>query len=68
MLDNFQYLNIDLPEDIKALKYYGDFEEAKRIIDLRLQKLDGVLKERLLLEKEILDVLGKEYRFNYDEA
>lgn len=68
MLDNFEYLNIDLPEDIKALKYYGDFEEAKRIIDLRVNKIDGALKERLLLEKSILDILDGEYRFNYEGA
>ena len=33
-----QYLTVRLPEDIEKLKWYGDFERAKRVIDMRLEK------------------------------
>ena len=44
-------LAVRLPEDIAKLKWFGDFEGAKRMIGLRLKKeLPRMLRERLKLE------------------
>lgn len=58
-----------LPEDIEKLKWYGDFERAQKLIDLRLQKeLPSMLRERLILEREILKRMPKAYPFSKEEA
>jgi len=58
-----------LPEDIGRLIAYGDFERAKRVIRLRLEKdILELLRQRLLLELEILDRLPAEYPYSWEEA
>lgn len=62
-------LQVPLPEDIEKLKGHGDFALAQRIIDQRLtQGLPTMLKERLLLEKEILSRIPQEYPYGEKEA
>ena len=62
-------LNIPLPEDLMKLKWNGQFELMKEMIDLRVQKdIPPQLKERLLLEKEIIEQIGKEYIYNREQA
>ena len=52
---DLQYLTVGLPEDIEKLKWYGDFERAERVIDMRLQKdIPKPLRKRLLIEKWVL--------------
>ena len=66
---DLQYLTIDLSEDIKKLKWYGDFERAKRIIDLRLEKdIPIPLRKRLELEKWILKRLPVTYIYTEEQA
>lgn len=66
---DLQYLTIKLPEDIEKLKWYGDFERAKKLIDMRLEKdIPEVLKKRLTLEKWILKRIPLEYVYTEEEA
>ena len=62
-------LSIPLPEDLMKLKWNGQFELMKEMIDLRIQKdIPYQLKERLILEKNILDDLKKEFIYTKEEA
>lgn len=70
-MDNgyFKDLAVPLPEDVEKLKWRGDLEQAARVIDLRLQReLPEPLKRRLLLEKEILVRLPRQYPYTWDQA
>lgn len=62
-------LIIDLPEDIKNLVFYGDYDEAMRLINIYLDRnIPQILKQRLQLEKERLNVMKKSYIYSYDKA
>lgn len=62
-------LNIPLPEDLLKLKWNGQFDLMKEMIDIRVQKdIPSELKERLLLEKEIVDLLAREFVYTKEEA
>ena len=62
-------LNIPLPEDLMKLKWNGKFDLLKEMIKKRKKKdIPLQLKERLLLEKEIIDDLKREYIYTRDEA
>lgn len=67
--DDIKYLNVELPENIKKKKWYGDFEGAARLIDLTLeQEIPDALRKKLVLEKRILKLLPLEYVYSYEEA
>lgn len=69
MVEDLKYLAVDLPEDIEKLKWYGDFERAQRVIDMRLERdLPEALRKRLELEKWILERLPLEYIYTKEEA
>ena len=62
-------LSIPLPEDLMKLKWNGQFELMKEMIDLRIQKdIPSQLKERLILEKNILDDLKEEFIYTREQA
>lgn len=62
-------LNIPLPEDLMKLKWNGQFSLMQEMIDLRIQKdIPQQLKERLLLEKEIIKQLPKSFLYTKEEA
>lgn len=66
---NLEMLNIPLPEDLMKLKWNGQFSLLKEMIDFRVQKnIPQQLKERLLLEKEIIDQLPKNFLYTKEEA
>ncbi len=68
-LTDLKALVVPLPEDIEKLKWGGDFDRAKRVIRKRLSKdIPDMLKKRLELELEILDMLPSAYRYSKDEA
>lgn len=51
-----------LPEDLKKLKWYGDFPMMERVIQKRLSRdIPQALKERLLAELEIIRRLPGQY-------
>ena len=68
--DTMHYLNVGLPEDIRRLKEFGDFEEATRLIDLRLadDKLPHALRCCLTAQREIIDRLPDEYPYTKEQA
>ncbi len=58
-----------LPEDLKKLKWYGDFPMMERVIQKRLSRdIPQALKERLLAELEIIRRLPGQYPYSWDEA
>lgn len=62
-------LNIPLPEDLMKLKWNGQFELLKEMIDLRLKKdIPSQLKERLELEKELIELLPREFIYTKQQA
>ena len=62
-------LSIPLPEDLMKLKWNGQFELMKEMINLRIQKdIPSQLKERLILEKNILDDLKEEFIYTREQA
>ena len=70
MYQDLSYMTIPLPEDIQKLKTYGDFAGAGKMVDYFLGKeIPKALRERLLIEKDVLRVLGRnEYPYGYEEA
>lgn len=66
---DLKYLAVPLPEDVIKLKGYGDLERLNRVIDLKLAKeIPEALRQRLLLEKEILALWPKAYPHDQAEA
>lgn len=70
MLEKMKYLRIALPEDIEKAKLSGDFDRTLQMINDRLadEKVPFFMKERLILEKEIISRLPGEYPFDEKEA
>ncbi len=69
MLENLSYLKTDLPEDILKLKCAGYFEQAIRLIDLRLNKqIPLAMRKRLELEKLIIRTIEGEYPYTFEQA
>ena len=57
-----ELLNIPLPEDLLKLKWHGNFKLMSEMIDIRIQKdIPQQLKDRLLLEKEIIRRLPADF-------
>lgn len=62
-------LGVTLPEEIEKKKWFGDFAGAIHLIDLWLEReLPPMLRAKLKLEREILQVLPTEYTMDYEEA
>ena len=70
MLAKMKYLPLTLCEDIEKAKLSGDFERAERLIEIRLHdaKTPESMKERLLLEKEVIRRLPDEYPYEINDA
>lgn len=66
---DLQYLAAGLPEDIEKLKWYGDFERAEKLMDMRLEKdIPEALRRRLELEKWVLKRIPVEYIYTKEQA
>lgn len=66
---NLDCLTAPLPEDIEKLKWRGDFDRALKVIDLRLEKdIPRMLKDRLRLEKDILERMPLQYPYSWEAA
>lgn len=66
---DLKYLSVPLPEDVIKLKGYGDIERLHHVIDLKLEKdIPYALRQRLLLEKEILALWPKAYPHTQEAA
>ncbi len=66
---DIEYLYINLPEDLQRLKDIGDFEQLKKVIDIKIAKTSyEPLKRRLLLEKHVVDIYENEYIFTLEDG
>ena len=66
---NLKSLQVALPEDIEKLKGRGDFDLARKVIDRKLAgKLPQILRDRLELEKLILERIYEDYPYSKKEA
>lgn len=69
MLEDLKYLKVELPEDILKLKWAGYFEQALKLIDLRLSKqIPMSLRKRLEMEKEIIKTIKGNYTYTFKAA
>ena len=68
--DNLRYLNIGLPQDILQHKIHGNFQEAIRLIDLRLadEHVPQALRCCLIAQREIMRRLPDDYPYTRSEA
>lgn len=67
--DRVRSLSMPLPEDILKRKWGGDLEGAIRAIDLRLEtELPGLLRARLVCERERIRRLPTQYPWNREQA
>ena len=71
MKRDLKYLSIPLPESVLRMKMYGDYEGALKMIDylMGLEKTSQIMRERLAMEKEILEIMGdSEYPYDFQTA
>jgi len=67
--ENFQYLNIGLPEDILRRKLGGDLKNAVRLIDKRLAgDIPEALRACLTAEREMILRTPRDYPYTRTEA
>lgn len=68
---DLQYYSIPLPEDVQKLKIYGDYSSALKMIEqiMNQEKTSKALKERLIIEREVLKIMWEdEYPYTYEDA
>ena len=65
-----KYQSVGLPEDILRLKHHGDYDNAIRLIDIRLrdENLPQSLRYCLELQREMMVRMPVEFPYTYDEA
>ncbi len=71
MNENMGFLSLStpLPEDIAKLKWSGHLDQAARVIDLRLETdLPQAMRQRLIIEREILKRLPGQYPYTWEDA
>ena len=67
--ENFKYLNIGLPEDILRHKMYGNFNEAIRLIDIKLKEdIPQALRSCLIVQRELISRFHLDYPYSKAEA
>ena len=68
--DTLQFQNVGLPEDILRMKHHGDYENAIKLIDIRLQdeNLPQCLRYCLQVQREMMVRMPIEFPYSYDEA
>ena len=67
---NLETIAYDLPQDILRLKYAGDFDQLEKVLDARIAnpKITNALRDRLVLEKELLPRWERHFRYNREKA
>lgn len=70
MLEKIKSLRFPLPEEIEKLKQSGYFQEAEKLIRMKLEDpaVPSFMKERLTAESEILKRLPLDYPYTEEEA
>lgn len=69
-MNPIEALKTNLPTDIAVLKSAGYFDDAQKLIDkwLARKNLPQALRNRLIVEKDILKDYAKEYPYPFDVA
>lgn len=68
--DTLRFQNVGLPEDILRMKHHGDYENAIRLIDIRLQdeNLPRSLYHCLQVQREMMVRMAVEFPYSYEQA
>ena len=68
--DTLQFQNVGLPEDILRMKHHGDYKNAIKLIDIRLQdeNLPQCLRCCLQVQREMMVRMPIEFPYSYDDA
>ena len=68
--ETLQFQNVGLPEDILRMKHHGDYDNAIKLIDIRLQdeNLPRCLRYCLQVQREMMARMPVEFPYSYDEA
>ena len=68
--DTLQFQNVGLPEDILRMKHHGDYENAIKLIDIRLkdENLPQCLRYCLQVQREMMVRMPIEFPYTYGEA
>ena len=68
--DTLQFQNMGLPEDILRMKHHGDYDNAIKLIDIRLRdkNLPQCLRYCLQGQREMMVRMSIEFPYSYDEA
>ena len=68
--ETLQFQNVGLPEDILRMKHHGDYDNAIKLIDIRLQdeNLPQCLRYCLQVQREMMVRMSVEFPYSYDEA
>ena len=68
--ETLQFQNVGLPEDILRMKHHGDYDNAIKLIDIRLQdeNLPQCLRHCLQVQREMMVRMPIEFPYSYDEA
>ena len=68
--ETLQFQNVGLPEDILRMKHHGDYDNAIRLIDIRLQdeNLPQCLRYCLQVQREMMVRMPVEFPYSYEDA
>ncbi len=68
-LENLNSLTVNLPEDVKKLITFGDYDKALELIELYMERnIPEILKDRLSFEKDRMRRFKQDYIYSYEEA
>lgn len=68
-MKNLNSLTVNLPEDVKRLITFGDYDKALELIELYMDRnIPKLLKDRLSFEKDRIRRFKQDYIYSYDEA
>ena len=70
MPSQLRYLSLPLPEDLRQVKGAGDYARLERMLNLRLADptLPEALRQRLMLERAIVERIPGDYPYDFDAA
>lgn len=69
MMEQLEAIGYPLPEDIEKLKWYGDFDGCRQLIDQRMEEdIPEVLRQKLRMEKVQLQRMRRDYTVTPEEA
>ncbi|HLR35849.1 MAG TPA: transglutaminase-like domain-containing protein [Tissierellales bacterium] len=68
-MENLYSLTVDLPEDVKRLTTFGDYDKALELIEIYMERnIPKILKDRLNFEKDRMRRFKQDYIYSYEDA